>query len=46
MTAWVVHEVLNWSAEGLSCFAKLLAKLHLKPPAKSTLDLLFPVPSD
>ena len=41
----VIDEILHWSDAGLSCFAKLLAKLHLTPPGKSILDLVLPVPS-
>jgi hypothetical protein len=41
----VIDEILHWSHAGLSCFAKLLAKLHLTPPSKSILDLVLPVSS-
>ncbi len=41
----IIDEILLWSEEGLSCFAKLLAKLNLTPPSKSVLDTFFPVPS-
>jgi transposase len=41
----VIDEILHWSHAGLSCFAKLLAKLQLTPPSKSMLDLVLPVPS-
>jgi transposase len=41
----VIDEILHWSDAGLSCFAKLLAKLQLTPPSKSILDLVLPVPS-
>ena len=41
----VINEILHWSESGLSCFAKLLAKLKLKPLGKSPLDLFLPVPS-
>ena len=41
----VINEILLWSHAGLSCFAKLLAKLQLAPSNKSMLDLVFPVPS-
>lgn len=42
----VINEILHWSETGLSRFATLLAKLKLKPPAKSPLSLFLPVPSD
>jgi transposase len=41
----VIDEILHWSDAGLSCFAKLLAKLQLTPSGKSLLDLVLPVPS-
>jgi hypothetical protein len=41
----VIDEILHWSDVGRSCFAKLLAKLHLTLPGKSRLDLFLPVPS-
>jgi hypothetical protein len=41
----VIDEVLHWCDTGKSCFAKLLAKLRLKPPSQSPLDLVLPVPS-
>ena len=41
----VIDEILHWSDAGLSCFAKLLAKLQLTPPSKSRLDLVLPGPS-
>ena len=41
----VIDEILHWSHAGLSCFAKLLAKLQLTPSSKSVLDLVLPVPS-
>ena len=41
----VINEIMHWSESGLSCFAKLLAKLKLKPSGKSPLDLFIPVPS-
>jgi hypothetical protein len=41
----VIDEILHWSDAGRSCFAKLLAKLHLTPPGHSILDLVLPVPS-
>jgi transposase len=41
----VIDEVLHWSHAGLSCFAKLLAKLQLTPSSKSILDLVLPVSS-
>ena len=41
----VIDEILDWSDAGLSCFAKLLAKLQLTPPSKSLLDVILPVPS-
>jgi transposase len=41
----VIDEILHWSDAGLSCFAKLLAKLQLMPPSKSRLDLVLPGPS-
>jgi transposase len=41
----VIDEILHWSHAGLSCFAKLLAKLQLTLPSKSVLDLVLPVPS-
>jgi hypothetical protein len=39
----VVGEILTWSATGRSCFATLLTKLKLTPPAKSPLNLVLPV---
>jgi len=41
----VINEILHWSDTGLSCFAKLLAKLQLTPPAHSLLDRILPLPS-
>jgi transposase len=41
----VIDEIKRWSDAGQSCFAKLLAKLNLGPPAESLLDRLLPVPS-
>jgi hypothetical protein len=41
----VIDEILHWSHAGLSCFAKLLAKLQLTPSRKSILDLVLPVSS-
>ena len=41
----IIDEILDWSDAGLSCFAKLLAKLQLTPPSKLILDLVLPVPS-
>ena len=41
----VIDEILSWSKTGRSCFAKLLAKLKLKPPDKSPLELVLPLPS-
>jgi transposase len=41
----VIDEILHWSHAGLSCFAKLLAKLPLTPSSKSLLDLVLPVSS-
>lgn len=41
----VIDEVLRWTDAGLSCFAQLLAKLKLTPPATSMLDRVLPVPS-
>jgi hypothetical protein len=41
----VIDEILHWSHAGLSCFAKLLAKLQLTPSSKSILDLVLPVSS-
>ena len=41
----IIDEILDWSATGRSCFAKLVAKLRLTPPNKSPLDLVLPVPS-
>lgn len=41
----VIDEIRHWSDAGLSCFAKLMAKLQLTPPSKSILDLVLPVSS-
>ena len=41
----VIAEILRWSTVGESCFATLLAKLHLSAPCESILDRLLPVPS-
>ena len=41
----VIDEILRWSAEGSSCFSKLLAKLNLEAPQSSLLDRLIPAPS-
>ncbi|MGH6628804.1 MAG: IS66 family transposase, partial [Burkholderiales bacterium] len=43
--ASVIDEVLRWSAVGRSCFAELLGQLHLKPPNRSVLDELLPLPA-
>jgi hypothetical protein len=40
----VIGEVRRWCDTGQSCFARLLAKLHLAVPARSLLDLLLPAP--
>ena len=43
----VIEEIRRWQCEtGRSCFANLIAKLKLSPPAHSVLDLLLPVPAD
>jgi hypothetical protein len=42
----VIDEILRWSDEGQSCFARLLAKYQLPPPTKSLLDQVLPDPSD
>jgi transposase len=41
----VVDEVLRWSAVDRSCFAELLGQLQLKPPNRSVLDELLPLPA-
>lgn len=41
----VINEVQRWSKTGMSCFARLLRKLKLKPPSKSILDIVLPEPS-
>ena len=41
----VIDEILDWSDQGRSCFATLVAKLGLTPPSKSPLDLVLPVAS-
>ena len=43
--ASVIDEVLRWSDVGRSCFAELLAQLHLKPPNCSVLDCVLPLPT-
>jgi transposase len=43
--ASVIDEVLRWSAVGRSCFAELLEQLHLKPPNRSVLDDVLPLPA-
>lgn len=40
----VIDEVAHWCDTGQSCFAKLIKKLKLPPPAKSVLDLILPLP--
>ena len=42
----VIGEILRWERAGRSCFASLMSKLKLSPPAHSVLDLLLPVPAD
>jgi len=42
----VIGEILRWQRAGRSCFANLIAKLKLSPPAHSVLDLLLPAPAD
>lgn len=41
----VIAEVSRWSTVGVSCFSKLLGKLHLSTPDHSILDQLLPEPS-
>lgn len=41
----VVAEVLHWAKAGRSCFAKMAAKMRLKPPQESLLDKVLPAPS-
>jgi transposase len=41
----VIDQVLHWSDTGESCFAKLLRRLQIPPPAVSLLDRLLPVSS-
>jgi hypothetical protein len=43
--ATVVAEVLRWTQAGRSCFAKMAAKMRLKPPQTSILDHVLPTPS-
>jgi transposase len=43
--ASVIDEVLRWSHTGLSCFAELLGQLQLKPPNRSVLDDVLPLPA-
>jgi transposase len=40
----VIEEMNRWWADGKSCFEKLLEKLKLTRPEKSTIDRLFPSP--
>ena len=40
----VIDEILRWSDEGRSCFARLLKKLQLPPSGASQLDRLLPLP--
>jgi transposase len=42
--ASVIAEIDRWRQTGQSCFAKLLKKLKLQPPAQSILDQVIPVP--
>ena len=42
----VIGEILRWQCAGRSCFANLIAKLKLSPPAHSVLDILLPAPAD
>ena len=41
----VIEEVLQWSATGRSCFAKLARKSKLSPRDKTVLGLIYPSPS-
>ena len=40
----IIEEIRHWSEAGISCFGKLLAKLHLSPPSQSILDDILPEP--
>lgn len=40
----VLAEILDWSATGRSCFARLLQKLRLATPTTPVLDRLLPLP--
>ena len=42
----VIGEILRWQRARRSCFANLIAKLKLSPPAHSVLDILLPAPAD
>jgi transposase len=44
--ATVIEEILRWQRTGRSCFASLMSKLKLPPPAHSVLDILLPIPAD
>jgi len=40
----VLDEIKRWFDTGQSCFQKMLAALHLMPPAASVLDRVLPAP--
>lgn len=40
----LIEEIRRWGRTGKSCFARLLAKMKLKPLSVSPLDVLLPVP--
>ena len=42
----VIDEILRWSDEGQSCFARLLEKFQLPPPVASRLDRLLPLSNE
>jgi len=42
--ASVIAEIERWRRTGQSCFAKLLKKMKLQPPAQSILDKVMPAP--
>ena len=42
--ASAIEEINGWWHAGQSCFTKLLKKMELRPPAKTILDKVIPVP--
>ena len=40
----LIEEIRKWGRTGKSCFTRMLAKMKLKPPSVSPLDVLLPTP--